>query len=299
MRSILNALILIVVVLSVVQGDAHAQEGQPTKLYSIDHDGKNLQEIFDFKDTYSNMGSPSLSPKGDRIAFDATTAGNSGSDSHLMIFDLKSKEIKDLGRGAMPTWSKDGMSLAYSSYSPRGVFERTLDGNFQLEVNTSGWALRFSPSGNLHAYTLGSEFVVTNIETGEVRKFQPNPAAPYRQIYWNHCWSTDEQRIAFVGTRQDGKREVAIVDVWQDTPQSYVCFESNGWANHLAWRPNSEEIVLRRYKAPHQLFQFTAEPKAEPTPLGGQPKDRFNCGPTWSRDGKTLYFFSFLKAENQ
>lgn len=290
---------LFAAIFAFLHGIGEAQEVRTIKFLQIDHDGKNLREVFDFEDTVSNVGSPAVSPDGTRLAFDATPTGEAGSKARLMILNLQSRELQDLGPGAMPTWAHDGTSLAYSSYDPRGVFERSLDGNVLINLDTGGWSIRFSPSGDQHAYTRGNQFVVTNLDTGETRIFQPNPDAPYRQIYWNFSWSTDERRIAFMGVRQDGVKELAVVDAWAEKPQSYACCEADGYSNRLEWRPGSEQIFIRKDRPLHQIYHFQAVENAELVHLIGQPADRSNTEPACSRDGKILYFSSHIKTPKE
>ena len=78
----------------------------------IDADGGNLHRIAALSD-YWLLGAPDVSPDGRKIAFDAwqATVDKDGSDCHVFVANADGSDAKDLGPGAIPSWSPDGKQL--------------------------------------------------------------------------------------------------------------------------------------------------------------------------------------------
>lgn len=117
---------------------------------------------------------PSLSPKGNRIAF-----CRSGDSNGIWIMSTKGPEVELLeidSQGWGTSWSPDGR-VAYASQGPGG--------------------------GNL---------TVVDITEGTREFLLDEERSPYSQIRWNFAWSPNGKRIVFKGITKEGKPEVGIVD---------------------------------------------------------------------------------------
>ncbi len=80
-------------------------------LYLMDPDGNNIRRVFK-KKTYRN--SPRWSPDSKRIAYQ--NSNWDAGETHIYIATLGEQEEKRIVEGFDPTWSTDGMELAYVAY---------------------------------------------------------------------------------------------------------------------------------------------------------------------------------------
>lgn len=270
---------------------AQAKDPQTT-IMAISANGENLRTVIEL-DEFPYLGSPDVSPDGQRLTFDGWRAGESSGDSQLFIVDLNTQQVQHLGPGAMPTWSADGKFLAYSGYSPRGVHIRSADGVASKLIDKSGWGIQWSPDGQKLSYTMGGNFVIYDILQNEKRTINPNPASPYLSIYWNSDWSPDSQKICFKGRRKDGGYDAAIIDISTPEPKLTICFDaSKGFQNEFSWHPDGDRIAIVKTGKPNRLVEFQPVENASLKEIPGQPEDRATFGACWSSDGKTLYFLS-------
>jgi Tol biopolymer transport system component len=230
------------------------------------------------------------------VAVDGWKAGESLTDARLLVIDIESGNVDDLGAGAMPNWSPDGNWIAFCKYSNKhGVFVRSLDGKTERHIDPSGWGIQWSPDGWKVAYSRGSRFVVHDFVSAQSREIVPT-GWDYTQIYWNPTWSPDSKEICFKAQHKQGHTEFAIVSVGSDVPTIRRRISAEGFHEDIAWHPDGTQILIP--KAPvegarGQIYEFNPATNEAPTPLPGQPKDRHNAGMCWSRDGKTLFFVSF------
>ena len=59
--------------------------------------------------------------------------------SHLLTCQADGQGLKDLGTGAMPSWSPDGKRITFSCYDPRGVWTMNADGTSRELLDAEGW----------------------------------------------------------------------------------------------------------------------------------------------------------------
>jgi TolB protein len=268
--------------------DAHSE------VWSMDSDGQNARKVAHVPG-YPIINSPEVSPNGRFVAVDGWRAAESLTAAQLLVVDIESGNVDDLGAGAMPNWSPDGNWIAFCKYSNKpGVFVRSLDGKMERHIDPSGWGIQWSPDGWKVAYSRGSRFVVHDFVSAHSREIVPT-GWDYSQIYWNPTWSPDSKEICFKARHEQGHTEFAIVSVVKDVSTVRRRISADGFDEDIAWHPDGTRILIPKAAAngvPGQIYEFDPRKADEPSPLLGQPKDRHNSGMCWSRDGKTLFFLS-------
>ena len=128
--------------------------GQP--LFVINADGSNLHQILAMPE-FTATGSPDWSHDGSRIALDAwrSVFGENYVSAHVFVINADGSSPKDLGPGAMPSWSPDDKQLTYCQYAPEnGVWIMNADGSGRQRLDPDGWGSQWSPKRNEIAYTI-------------------------------------------------------------------------------------------------------------------------------------------------
>jgi Tol biopolymer transport system component len=271
-------------------------QGPQIEIYAMDADGKNVKKVAAVPN-FPIINSPELSPDGKFVAVDGWRAGQDLTDAHLLIVNVKTGRVHDLGIGAMPTWSADGQWIAFSKYQPNGgVFLRGVDGDAEQLIDRNGWAIQWSPDGFKTAYVRGGNIVVHDINADTRREIFPANQLVYQSIYHNCKWSPDSTRICFKGRRRDGKEEIGIVSAIGNDPKLRVRCAGQDYDPDIGWHPDGKRVTVPRRAMPGepaQIYEFDPDDEKPPFPVPGQPKDRHNGGMGWSKDGKTLVFVSW------
>ena len=275
--------------------DQAAPQGPVYEIYAMNAGGTGARRVASIPG-YPIINSPEISPDGKWVAVDGWKADKNLHDAHLLFVHIETGKVRDLGIGAMPTWSADGRWIAYSKYGPEGgVFIREVDGDNQRLIDPDGWGIQWSPDGYKLAYTHGGNILVYDFIADTLKEIFPPGDEPYNSIYWNCKWSPDSKRICFKGRRHDKTIDIAIVSVVGDAPKLRVCCDGTEYNEDIGWHPDGARITLPRVATssqPSQIYEFNPDKNDPPKLLVGQPADRNNSGMCWSRDGKTLYFIS-------
>ena len=137
-------------------GDTQAA-GAPKTLVRIDRDGgqQDLELARDYRVA-------AVSPDGQRVAVEASEAGN----EDIWIYDLERNTLSrltfDPSDDYMPVWTPDGERVVYGSDRDGGLWWRAADGTGQEELLVSNdnngrlRALSFSPDGRQLVYQAGN-----------------------------------------------------------------------------------------------------------------------------------------------
>lgn len=266
-------------------------------LHVLDADGGNARLLVSHPE-FTEQGSPEWSLDGSKIAFDAcrTIFGESWSMSHMLTCRADGQGLKDLGPGAMPSWSPDGKRITFSCYNPRGVWIMNADGTGRELLDAEGWGAEWCPKGNQIAYTLytsgSANICVRDLAQGTSRDLLE---ARYRQIYWGMAWSPDGRWIAFKGVTPE-KAEVAVVHA-EGQKKGFRVLVSEGTRevkyimDNVSWSPDSQQVLTAfatQGNPARQLYVVDIEGKSPPKPLPKQQKGRSYFGVAWSFDGKHI-----------
>lgn len=271
-------------------------------LFVMSADGTDLHQILAPPD-FTTTGSPDWSRDGSRIAFDASRSlyGEDWNNSHIFIVNADGSSVKDLGPGAMPSWSHDDKRLTYVQYEPQhGIAIINSDGSGRQLIDSNGWGSQWSPKRNEIALAT-SEGGRPNICIYDVASQQRRALLdrPYGRIQEGFTWSPDGKWICFKGDLPGGGSEVATVSVEGEKQGFKVVLpssaqpESGNVSKTMAWGGKGNQIlVTMQTKTDRMLQLYLLDPAgAEPPRLfPGFPKDWLSDDMAWSPDGKKVVF---------
>ncbi|APZ95143.1 TolB family protein [Fuerstiella marisgermanici] len=287
---------------SLVTGDelqALYAKGGITVIMAMDAASTQLRQIGAIPE-FPIINSPEVSPDGKWIGVDGWKQGQNLTDAHILLIEIETGVVLDLGLGAMPTWSADGKLIAFSRYrrsdgSPHGVFVGSVDQQRERLIDADGWAITWSPDGQKLVYVKGRNLLVYDPVFETQHAVFGDGESPYRRIMHNPEWSPDSRRIGFLAIRNDGTPEFATVLAIGPDPDLQVCCDARGFNPDIGWTKDGRRLTVPGQLAPQKRSQiYTVSPTGDqlPSPLPGQPVDASNSGNDWAPDGKTLYFLS-------
>ena len=284
---------------------AEKEEAPPKKntrhhvLWIMDADGNNLKELFT-SPQYTSLGSPAFSPDGSLIAMDGweSQKGKNGRQAHILVIKADGTGMKDLDDGAMPSWSADGKRIAFSRYSPYGVWMMNADGTKQEEIEKNGWGAQWSPDGKMIVYSVyinGPNLMIYNPQEETFRYVFPAGEVPFRQFYWNSCWSPDSKAICIKAMTKQNQQQLLTIDIDQGLKgiKTQYSVEKKQPSEDSTWHP-SGKFILSTIHSPEEdikLF-YKIDPTQKQKPRVWKPGQKIEwprdiC---WSPDGKKIVF---------
>lgn len=284
------------------QSDSGNAPAKPVtlQLYVLSDGDENAKPLA-LNTDYDGQGSPQWSPDGKLIAFDAwrESSGETFGKAHVFVINADGKNLRNLGIGAMPSFSADGQRIAFSRYSPnRGVWTMNVDGSQKELLDAEGWCAKWSPDGNKIAFTVhrGRTNIVLYDVKAKTRSsvLTDEHSQMYSSIYWNYCWSPDSNRLCFRARRPDGTHDVAITDA-SSSGNGFQVRLQQVTGNEFSWHPNGKTILFAMpnpMRKLRQLYTINPDGKDQPRWLRSQPLDHINVCGSWSRDGKQIVFSS-------
>lgn len=272
-------------------------KAKQTRFYLATLEGENPQ-IFFVTDDYYNIGSPSFSAEGQKLAFDGwkTQEGEAFSKVQIMTVNSDGSEFKVLGSGAMPSWSPGGNRIAFTQPYPPGVAIMNADGSNRKLIDTAGWGARWSPDGKKITYRVNksgkSNLRIYDLIEDTKSDVFPEGESPYSLIYWNMAWSPDSNWVCFKGRKSsDRTYDVATVNV-AGMKEGYKVHYNNKQAPYanFAWHPQGDMIVFCPALKPRQFFKFNPAEDKAPEPLALKVKGFINGDVSFTPDGQQLLF---------
>ncbi len=282
-------------------------EGEPKKktrhhvLWVMDIDGNNLKTLFTSA-RFTSMGSPAFSPDGSKIAMDGSEPknGKGGHDTRILLINADGTGLKDLGDGAMPSWSADGKRFAFSRYSPNhGVWIMNTDGTKRELLDENGWGAQWSPDGKNIVYSVyannEANLMLYDPHEETFSYLLPVGNHPFRQFYWNCCWSPDSKSICIKAATKQGKQELVTIEIERANKGIKVQYshEEKIPSEDITWHPDGNLIlctILSEKEDTKQFYEIDPTQKQKPRLWKPGQKIEWPRDICWTPDGKKVIF---------
>lgn len=277
---------------------AQDEDNKLPGIYQMDADGANFRLLVKLEGKWN--GSPSFSPDGKQLLFDASTMGqfNQG-HIYLMPADGPADNPTDLGLGSTPAWSPDGKRIAFYIHDQNpdgvesGVWVMHVDGTERTWL-CYGRAPRWSPDGKRLVLVnnpggAGDGLYLYGLEKNESEAVVLDRT--YRLI-GGAAWSPDGKRLAFIGHGGGGSELVILPLVGDDLKGRVRLKGAIGW--RPSWSADGKHIAcwIKNQQGLEQLHRVEADTQREPQRMAHQDQGRVNSDPAWSVDGKRIVFIS-------
>lgn len=268
----------------------------PRGLFLIDVTGGPPEEITPKIDLA--YGSANFSHQGDRIVFDAWPATSSYVDSRVYALTLSTKELKDFGPGAFPSWSPDDKQILFrSGANALSIVVVNADGTGRETLPIRGNSPRWSPDGRYIAYLESNPHGLAIYDAAVGR------SAPIKRVtlfaYWGGAWSADGQAYCFPAAKQMSLPDSLVIADLQSANSSlrnlHVRYSGPEIGTNMGWSKEGDQIVFFSRVSEDdkfQLYTISARGDEAPRRIEGQDPQRSNTDPAWSPDGKRIIFTS-------
>ncbi|QDT56838.1 translocation protein TolB [Caulifigura coniformis] len=269
-----------------------SQNARPVNaFYVLQSDGGGWKKLFEVPE-YFPCNSPRVTADGSQIAFDAwkSRLGESLPEAHVLTCRLDGTDLKDLGPGAMPSWSRDGARIACCRYKEQqGAWLMDSDGTNSELLDSRGWGIQWSPDGRSVAFTRErNEVIIRDVSTGVERRLFPEGGSPHSRIYWNMTWSADSTKLAMIADLENNIRELAIVDA-RGAEYGFERRIAGQFNPMLSWNSDGTRLIFpERVDGVIKLSEihpFRADPSR---PVPGIPAAQRVASGCWLPDGSKL-----------
>ncbi len=306
-NSILPKLVIVTSLFFSLNGHLLANENDDEKaipkqvrLMLIDADGSNVRELFR-SEIFTFLGSPTYSADGEKIAMDGweTQKGQSFGNSHILTINSDGTILKDIGDGAMPSWSPDGKQITFSRYRPRGVWIMDADGANCKCIDPAGWGAQWSPDGSkivYSSYDLGeANLKIYHTKEDTFSYVFPFKKSPYKSYHFNSCWSPDSKSVCVKVKSKAGNNEIITVKIDQGLKGIKVHFSKPVWdpTGDNTWHPDGKLVSFTIWSGEHKtrrIFSFNPQIKDSLKIMPGQNYEGDPENLCWTPDGKSIVF---------
>ncbi len=242
---------------------------------------------------FSELGSPTFSPDGQWVAFDAYREGYNNSPSECWVAQRDGLGLRKLAVGATPRWSPDGKTLLFmrdEANDPTrkgGIFRIDRDGTHETRIRDGRWP-DWSPDGKMIAFSLGGR-PGGGLRTGATICTANTDGSDLREIAIGDCpsWSPDGKKLAYC-VRLPGERpEIRVMDI-EEHAEAVV---GTGWFR-ANWSPDGKSLFANGLAGPDRIgmVQFTVRNHWTSDPY--MPEFERPSSPCPSADGKLVVFIA-------
>lgn len=267
---------------------------------ALDRDLQTARRLFSVTKV-QKLESLSVSPDGQMFAFAGTTPDRR--DSRIWTCDLDGGNLRDLGRGTMPSWSPGGQRIVFSRTAPEsGVWIMRADGSDQQILDQQGWGAAWSGDGTRISWyrkVAGLQnIVVHNIAEDDfdlvLDAEHGDSVSSHTQIVWSH----GGRSLTFLTKGANGLNSICSVDL---RSKSRVVVRRQGQVagiRGIAWL-DDQTLVFSKQAEQNGISQlFTSSIKATaasvfaPVGLPVEFRQRSNDSVSLTKDGTRLFFVS-------
>lgn len=237
------------------------------------------------------LGSPTFSPDGEWIAFDAYRSDTEKVDSEVWIVKSDGSDPQKVTTGATPRWSPDGKKLLFmrekrnpDDDQQHGIFETDRDGANEKFICEGRWP-DWSPDGSRIVFSRGT----ANIRGGTqalARVYLANADGSEPELLDSPAWSPDGRRIACSYSDPAFPAPLVRIIEIESNRQRFIGY---GWYRPN-WVADSQSVTMNGATADRQVGPVrlpVAEENSSPTVVT---QVEGAMSPCFSPDGRLLVF---------
>ncbi len=266
------------------------------RLASVDVDSGQSQPLM--SDTTLDEAAPAISPDGKTLAFIGSNAVRS--DLYLRpMAGGPSRLLLENASGVL-AWTADGSAIV-CIWSRPGLWRVSVKGGEPRPITSNAWSLgipAIARRGNLLAYVVNE--LNENLWRIDLSRSSSKLAPPVQlessvRLQWDPSFSPDGRRLAF-GSDRSGSAQIWVSDA-NGGGAVQLTHGQDFYPGGTHWSPDGAGIAFNA--APNQnLDIFVVRPDGgEPRRITTHPAE--DSMPSWSRDGRWIYFTSTRSGQNQ